>query len=353
MNKSYNRFKIDNTLSMGENGFLYYNDIIKKESFNRIIISSIFNLYKKNCIQVDTNKKNELIIKVLSIKENLKKSEYFIYECLKKIDKDENGTITLNEFNVQENKVFAKNKKNIKELIFNEAIEDSLIEIDKFNLKKECFLKTIIYILYILPIVFFPKNYIIILVLLMVLINETKKIIPKNELRKLKDKLIDSNTIKNPTNNKYDILLLIVFGIIISIVNYLIFNKMYYLLANVLLILMAEALIFLFLIIRNYYKFIKINIFTNKAISIKQDLVGLSNFLKDYSLIENRKSIEINLWDNYLIFSVLFNINNTIPKELKIEFFDKSKNLKTEKQFDYYENKFFYINEKNEKIYLE
>ena len=62
----------------------------------------------------------------------------------------------------------------------------------------------------------------------MVLINETKKIIPKNELRKLKDKLIDSNTIKNPTNNKYDILLLIVFGIIISIVNYLIFNKMYY-----------------------------------------------------------------------------------------------------------------------------
>ena len=76
MNKSYNRFKIDNTLSMGENGFLYYNDIIKKNSFNRIIISSIFNLYKKNCIQVDTNKKNELIIKVLSIKENCFNLDY-------------------------------------------------------------------------------------------------------------------------------------------------------------------------------------------------------------------------------------------------------------------------------------
>lgn len=353
MNKFYNRFNIDNTLSMGENGFLYYNDIIKKESFNRIILSSIFNLYKKKCINIDTNEKNELIIKVLSIKENLKKSEYFIYECLKKIDKDENGTITLNEFNAQENKVFAKNKKSIKELIFNEAIEDGLIDTEKYNLKKEYFFKTLVFIFYIIPMAFFPKNYLIMLVLLMVIITEIKKIIPKNELRKIKDKLIYSNTIKKSTNNKYDILLLIILGVIISIVNYIIFNKMYFIVANVLLIFIAEALIFLFFIIRNYYKFIKINIFTNKAISIKQELVGLSNFLKDYSLIENRKSIEINLWDNYLIFSVLFNINNTIPKELKIEFFDKSKNQKIEKQFDYYENKFFYKNEKNEKIYLE
>ena len=65
------------------------------------------------------------------------------------------------------------------------------------------------------------------------------------------------------------------------------------------------------------------------------------------------KSIEIHLWDNYLIISVLLDINKTIPKELNLSLSNKNRNIKTEIKFDYYENKYFYINDKNEKIYIE
>ena len=115
---NYNRFDIDENYSMGENGFLYYEDILENKALNKIILSTILNLHKKKYLEINTNEKNELIIKINSGTESLKKSELFIYECLKCIDKDENGTITLNEFNTSENKIFANNKKNIKELIY-------------------------------------------------------------------------------------------------------------------------------------------------------------------------------------------------------------------------------------------
>lgn len=113
-NIEYNRFEIDENLSMGENGFLYYNDFMEKNAYNRIILSTILTLHKKGYAEINTNEKNELIIKIISGTQNLKKSEYFIYECLKHIDKDENGTITLSEFNTSENTIFAKNKKILK-----------------------------------------------------------------------------------------------------------------------------------------------------------------------------------------------------------------------------------------------
>ncbi len=46
-NSNYNRFDIDENYSMGENGLLYYEDILEKTVLNRIILSSILNLHKK------------------------------------------------------------------------------------------------------------------------------------------------------------------------------------------------------------------------------------------------------------------------------------------------------------------
>ena len=202
----YNIFEIDENLSMGENGFLYYKDFMEKNAYNRIILSTILNLHKKGYAEVDTNKKNII--------------EFII-----------------------------------------------------------CF------------IIFFA--------------------------------------------------------------NYYILKSLNLLVPNVLLFVAIETIIILIYAIKNYINFMKIDILSNKAISTQQNLQSLANFLKDYSLIENRKSIEIHLWDIYLILSVLLNINKTITKELKFEISDNNKNKKKEKQFDFYENKYFYINDKNEKIYID
>ena len=353
-NIDYNRFEIDENLSMGENGFLYYNDFMEKNAYNRIILSTILNLHKKGYVEIDTNEKNELNIKIITGTQNLKKSEYFIYECLKHIDKDENSTITLNEFNTSENIIFAKNKKNIKELIYQEAMDDDLIDKEKYRMKRRYFFRTLAILCILAPMAYLYKLVLIILGILFIIQVDLKFSRPKDELNKLKASLINSDIMKYGSKNEFKkIILEFIICSIIFFVNYFILNYLNLLVPDVLLFVALETIIILIYAIKNYIKFMKIDIISEKAISMKQNLQSLANFLKDYSLIENRKSIEIHLWDIYLILSVLLNINKTITKELKFEFSDKTKNKKIEKQFDFYENKYFYINDKNEKIYID
>ncbi len=56
---------------------------------------------------------------------------------------------------------------------------------------------------------------------------------------------------------------------------------------------------------------------------INLKLEGLKNFLKDFSILDERDKKEIILWKEYLIFSVMFNQNENIIKELS-----KSLNIK-------------------------
>ncbi len=50
---------------------------------------------------------------------------------------------------------------------------------------------------------------------------------------------------------------------------------------------------------------------------IHEKLNGLKNFLKDFSKLEDKKRKNIVLWDDYLIYSVLFGINKNIINEYK------------------------------------
>lgn len=50
-----------------------------------------------------------------------------------------------------------------------------------------------------------------------------------------------------------------------------------------------------------------------------KQLYGLHKFLKDYSLIKERYPIEINLWNDYLVFASLFGIADKVSKEFKEE----------------------------------
>jgi len=59
---------------------------------------------------------------------------------------------------------------------------------------------------------------------------------------------------------------------------------------------------------------------TDEANKINEKLMGLKNYLKDFSIMDNRLSNELKLWDEYLIYSVLFNQNQKIIKEYEYLF---------------------------------
>ena len=56
---------------------------------------------------------------------------------------------------------------------------------------------------------------------------------------------------------------------------------------------------------------------TKKGEEVNKKLEGLKNFLKDFSILSEREKHEIALWDEYLIYSVLFNHNNAITDKYK------------------------------------
>lgn len=56
---------------------------------------------------------------------------------------------------------------------------------------------------------------------------------------------------------------------------------------------------------------------TEKGNEINQKLEGLKNYIKNYSLLDQRSKDELALWDDYLIYSIMFNINTTIIKEFE------------------------------------
>ena len=54
---------------------------------------------------------------------------------------------------------------------------------------------------------------------------------------------------------------------------------------------------------------------TKKGRELNQKLEGLKNYLKDYSLMDEREAKEIELWEDYLIYSVMFGQNKKIIEE--------------------------------------
>lgn len=55
---------------------------------------------------------------------------------------------------------------------------------------------------------------------------------------------------------------------------------------------------------------------TNKGEVINERLEGLKNYLKDFSLMHERDENSLTLWENYLIYSVIFNQNTKIIKSI-------------------------------------
>ncbi|MBR4110369.1 MAG: DUF2207 domain-containing protein [Clostridia bacterium] len=56
---------------------------------------------------------------------------------------------------------------------------------------------------------------------------------------------------------------------------------------------------------------------TEKAEKINENIEGLKNFLKDFSLLDKRQKEDVKLWDRYLIYSVMFGQNKGIVKDFE------------------------------------
>lgn len=89
--------------------------------------------------------------------------------------------------------------------------------------------------------------------------------------------------------------------------------------AMVFSILLAICLpIFLGVYLFTYIMKSKMNSYirTSKGEEINERLEGLKNYLNDYSLMNKRDENSLNIWDDYLIYSVIFNQNTKIVKNI-------------------------------------
>lgn len=239
----------------------YYRDIIKDCS--PAVLSYI------DDFEIDSNK--DIIATLLSLK--LKK--YIdINETQTKIqilNNDNQDNLDENEkyilSNILNNKIDTCNLLVFKEKVIADAIESNLIEV-KSDAKKKIVKKVMVLI--------------VIFVLFQILLFGMVGII-------------------NIDNNPLIIILIFILGI--SITMYPIFSIIY------LLSYISKS---------KMIPYIR----TKKGSEINEMLEGLKNYIKDYSLLNERSAEELTLWDEYLIYSVLFGENKTI-----IENFENSKRL--------------------------
>ena len=68
------------------------------------------------------------------------------------------------------------------------------------------------------------------------------------------------------------------------------------------------------------------------------DTYGFRNYLLDFTLINERRAVEVELWDEYLVFASLFNIAKQVRKELKAlnaSFAETSVLMSSDSTFEY------------------
>lgn len=57
--------------------------------------------------------------------------------------------------------------------------------------------------------------------------------------------------------------------------------------------------------------------FTESGKTEAQHVFGFKNFLRDFTLVEKRESVEVALWQDYLVYASLYGIADQVAKELK------------------------------------
>lgn len=279
MEAKYVRDEMNSEISMGEVSLLCDEKILDKNVMSRIITSTLLQLHLKKWIQFNKDEKGKVVIQIQNAKEPLKKTENLILKCLKASDIEKDNQLQLEEITRSNNQIFRKNRKQLKDFIIEESIEDGYIDQEKLKLKEKYF-----------------------------------------------------HTMMSM------ILLMFLFAILrISIQD----------LIGSMLVLCLFTGIGVYL----YKKFKNTDIYTQKAKEEKERLNALKKYLEDYSLIHKREILEIYLWEKYLAYATIFNMNHNIIEILQVNLEEKISDKK-EIRFDFYENKYFYIDAQNQKVYI-
>ncbi len=139
MEAKYVRDEMNAKISMGEVSLLCDEKILDKKVTNRIITSTILQLHLKKQIQFNKDQKGKIILQIQNAKEPLKKTENLILKCLKASDIEKDNQLQLEEITRSNNQIFRKNRKQLKDFIIEESIEDGYIDKEKLKLKEKYF----------------------------------------------------------------------------------------------------------------------------------------------------------------------------------------------------------------------
>lgn len=69
-------------------------------------------------------------------------------------------------------------------------------------------------------------------------------------------------------------------------------------------------------------KFDKVEVLTKEGKNVKNKMIGLRNFINDFSLLNEKQIEEINLWNYYIIYAILFNEKGNLNDDSYL-FFEK------------------------------
>ena len=64
----------------------------------------------------------------------------------------------------------------------------------------------------------------------------------------------------------------------------------------------------------------RFNGLTQRGVDMKEQWKGLKNYMKDYSMIDDREVPELVVWEKYLIYATVFGIADEVLKQLKVQY---------------------------------
>ena len=56
---------------------------------------------------------------------------------------------------------------------------------------------------------------------------------------------------------------------------------------------------------------------TESGAQLQCKMAGLKNYIKEYSLLEKKNLKDVNLWEDYLIYAIIFDIKGVLDKDSK------------------------------------
>jgi len=255
----------------------YYREILKKYSPEELSYIDDFKI----------NVRREIVVILLNLK--LKQKIEINDNQITIIDSNEDGLKKAEKFvlqNIKDGKVKIENSEYIVSYAQDEAIEDKLIakNTDITKRVKNKIIKGIL-------------QTIALVVLFAIICNNVEKI---NQ--------INDQTIKSALTILVIVTCLIIFGVL-SVLP--IITIVYYIMQK-----------------NSYHR-------TEKGEEVNKRIEGLKKYIKDYSLLNEKRKNELIMWEEYLIYSVIFDLNDAIVEEMQklieIEFeygkiyFEKSK----------------------------